>query len=248
MKAIIIAAGQGTRLRPHTDTRPKCMVEVAGRPLLRHQVTAFNLAGIHDVVVIRGYRGRAIDCGGVRFVDNRRYPEHQILMSLFSARAELCGDVLISYGDIIYRPEIAGALAEAPTPGCLVIDELWADAYEGRTDHPVEQAELCQVAPGGQVLEVGKQVGPERAFGEFIGFARFSGPLLARLCAIYFEALSRPDAPFGAASSLREAYLTDLVNEAIKRGESFSTLPIEGGWREIDTVQDFERAQAAVDW
>ncbi len=248
MKAIVIGAGQGTRLRPHTDTRPKVMVDVAGRPVLHHQLLAFQRAGIEDVVVIRGYRRRAVFGPGVRTVHNRRFFEHQILMSLMSAGTELCGDLVVSYGDIVYHPDIVPALVNTATPGCLVVDTEWAQTYDGRDAHPVAQAELCNIAPSGLVTEVGKQVGPEHAFGEFIGLARFSAPLLARLTALYQTALqTRPDAPFGAARSLREAYLTDLVNEGIARDEAFSVLAIEGGWREIDTVQDLERAHDAID-
>ncbi len=249
MKAIVIAAGRGTRLRPYTDRRPKCMVEVAGRPLLHHQIAAFRAAGIDDIVVICGYRARAIHAPGVRLVRNRHYGQHQILMSLFSAAHELCGDVIVSYGDIIYAPEIVSTLAAISTPGCLVVDEAWASTYEGRSDHPVGQAELCEAAPSGMVREVGKQVGPTNAFGEFIGLARFSSGLLARLVSRYYEAVALgAERPFGAATSLKEAYLTDLVCEAIARDEAFSMLAIEGGWREIDTVQDLERAHDAVTW
>lgn len=249
MKAIVIAAGRGTRLRPHTDHRPKCMVEVAGKPVLHRQIEAFRAAGIHDIVVIAGYRHRAIDARGIRVVRNRDYANHQILMSLFTAADELCGDVVVSYGDIVYRPEIVTTLASIATAGCLVVDEGWEKAYEGRDDHPVAQAELCRAAPSGMVREVGKHVGPDGAFGEFIGLARFSSGLLGRLVSRYYEALAvGPDRPFGAASSLREAYLTDAINELIMRDEAFSMLAIDGGWREIDTVQDLERAHGAVNW
>lgn len=249
MKAIVIAAGRGTRLRPHTADRPKCMVEVAGRPLLHHQIAAFRAAGISDIVVIVGYRARAVTAPGVRLVKNRHYAEHQILMSLFSAAPELVGDVIVSYGDIIYHPNIVATLAGICTPGCLVVDEGWEATYADRTDHPIEQAELCRTAPSGMVREVGKHVGPEGAFGEFIGLARFSASLLGRLVGRYYEAVAvGPERPFGAASSLKQAYLTDLVNEGIARDEAFSMLAIDGGWRELDTVQDLERAHEAVTW
>lgn len=249
MKAVVIAAGQGTRLRPYTNDRPKCMVEVAGKPILHHQMAAFAKCGIDDVVVVRGYKGRAIDAPGVRFVDNRDYANNNILVSLFTADAELAGDVIISYGDIVYHPSVLSALLDTPGPCTLVIDEAWQKTYQGRSDHGVDQAELCTVSNFGLVTEVGKHVGAEDAFGEFIGLARFSGAFTARMWSAYMAALSGGmDAPYGKAPSLRKAYLSDLLNMAIEDGEPVGVLATEGGWREIDTVQDLERAHAAIDW
>jgi choline kinase len=253
-RAIIIAAGQGTRLRPYTDDRPKCMVEIAGRPMLHHQMRALRAHGISEFVIIRGYLGDRIvpDAPeGVRFVDNTDFKNNNILMSLFTAGPNLVGDCVVGYADIVYHPDVVRAVLSSPAPGALIVDRQWQTAYEGRTDHPVTEAELCRLNRSlpGLVEEVGKQVGPGGAYGEFIGLARFRAPLVARLWAHYSAALYRGvDAPLGNAPSLRKAYLTDLVNEAIADGEYFAAVPIDGRWREIDTVQDLERARAIVNW
>lgn len=249
MKAIVIAAGQGTRLRPHTADRPKCMVEVAGRPLLHHQLAALRGAGVDDITVIGGYKLRGIAASGARIVANREYATNNILMSLFTAGPALVGDVIVSYGDIIYAPPIVEALVESHAPGTLVVDRAWQRIYEGRTDHPASEAELCEISPHGLVTRVGKKVGPERAFGEFIGLCKLTAPLVAKLWALYLEAVSRGDGePYGDAPTLRRAYLTDIFNAAATRGEMFGVLAIEGGWREIDTVQDLERARRGLEW
>ncbi|MCA9544228.1 MAG: phosphocholine cytidylyltransferase family protein [Myxococcales bacterium] len=249
MKAIIIAAGQGKRLRPHTDHKAKTMVEINGRALLHRQVDALRAAGVDDIVVIRGYKAGTVQADGVRYIENADFANNNILESLMCAGDELVGDVIVSYGDIFYRPEIAAALARSYLPGTLVVDRAWADVYDGRDDHPVAQAELCELSEFGLVTRVGKQVGPENAFGEFIGLARFSAPLLARLMARYLLARGRGlDVPFGSAPSLRQAYLTDLINDGIAHGESIGVLATDGGWREIDTVQDYERAQGTIRW
>ena len=247
MKAIVIAAGQGTRLRPYTDDRPKCMVEVGGKPILHHQLDAFAANGIKDVVVI-GLQAWN-HSPSATLISNAEYMTNNILMSLFSASEELVGDVLVTYGDIVYTADTVERLLSSPTAGSLIIDVDWAKTYEGRTDHPLDQAELAEVTPGGVVTRVGKSIGPEYAYGEFIGLAQFKAPLLARLWALYLRALARGDEqPYIHAPTFRKAYLTDLVNDAINAGESFSAIPIAGGWREIDTVQDLERAQASGLW
>ncbi len=261
MKAIIIAAGMGQRLRPYTADRPKCMVEIKGRSLLERQVDAYRAAGIEEIIVIRGYKGRQIQLPGLTYIDNHDFRNNNILESLFCAKDHLFGDVMISYGDITFHPDLIKGLLPVQAPISLVIDLDWASVYEGRDDHPVEQAELCEVmslpAEGmlrsehiHRITEIGKQVTPNRARGEFIGLCKIHAPALARLCAIYEHALLNGlDQPYVHAPSLRKAYLSDLFNDAIKRDEFIQPFFFKGGmWREIDTVQDYERAQETVTW
>ncbi len=118
MKAIIVAAGRGRRLGPETDEIPKCMVEVAGRAILHRQLDALAAAGVDDVVIVRGYRGDKIapPAGGppLRFVENPDWAENNILTSLLYAEREMKDGFLFSYSDIVFAPEHARRLAEAP--------------------------------------------------------------------------------------------------------------------------------------
>lgn len=249
MRAIIIAADPGAGLSPLTDDRPQCMVEVAGKPILHHQLQAYQRAGIDDIVVIGGYKMRGIDAPGARVIPCRDYKTSDLLMSLFSAGTAFVGDVLVSYGDIFFAPEIAEALLESHAPGTLVVDRAWERIYEGRTGRTIDDAELCEISPHGVVTRVGRRVGPERAFGEFIGLARLNASMVAKMWALYIGALeSGDDRPYGDAESLRKAVLTDLINHAVARGEMFGVLAIEGGWREIHTIQDLERASTGLEW
>src|SRR5450755_4649176 len=191
MKAIIVAAGRGRRLGSETEEIPKCMVEVAGRAILHRQLDALAAAGVDDVVIVRGYRGDKIapPAGGppLRFVENPDWAENNILTSLLYAEREMKDGFLFSYSDIVFAPEHARRLAEAPGPVALVIDRRWRDAYEGRTLHPVSEA--------------------EEAAGEFIGLARFSAEGAEALSEVWREARAvGRKAPFGAAATLDQAY------------------------------------------
>ena len=248
MKAIIIAAGQGTRLRPHTANKPKCMVEVAGRPILHHQIAALRASGIKDIVVVGGYKRQAIQGPGIRVVANAEFMTNNILMSLFAAGTEFHGDCIVSYGDIVYSPRIVSALCDSFFPSALVVDAAGRELRRAHR-HPVEQAELAEVATNGLVVRVGKNIGPENAWGEFIGLAKFDSAAIARFWAMYLDQLAQgDDAPFIHAPTLRKAYLTDLLNHAISEGEHLGIVPIEGGWREIDTLQENERIQTSSRW
>ena len=255
MKAIIVAAGRGRRLGQETDDIPKCMVEVAGRAILHRQLDALAAAGVDDVVVVRGYLGDRIapPAGGppLRFVENPDWAENNILTSLLFAEAEMAGGFMFSYSDIVFAPEHARRLAEAPGPVAMVIDRRWRDAYEGRTLHPVSEAELARVEGNGAaatVTRVGKRlVSADEACGEFIGLARFSAEGAAALVEVWREALAHGRrTPFGAAGSLDQAYLSDGLNAMAARGLALRPLFIDGLWREIDTEQDLARAQETI--
>jgi choline kinase len=255
MKAIIVAAGRGRRLGRETEAIPKCMVRVAGRPILHRQIEALAAAGVGEVVIVRGYRGDRIapPAGGppVRFVDNPAWADNNILTSLFHAEAEMRDGFVFSYSDIVFAPEHARRVVAAPGPVALVIDRRWRDAYEGRTQHPVSEAELARVVDGADgpfVGRVGKRLVAEaEAAGEFTGLARFTAAGAAALAEVWRQAVARGrETPFGAAATLNNAYLSDGLNAVAEQGPALRPVLVDGGWREIDTEQDLARAEASV--
>lgn len=255
-RAIIIAAGRGKRLGGHTDEIPKTMVPVAGKPILHWQLDALAAAGVTDVTVIRGYQGHRMDGGWhpLRFVENPGWERNNILASLMHAEAALGGGALVSYADIVYAPTVAAALIAAgrqtaadAVDAWLVIDRGWRDAYEGRDQHPISEAELARVdETSGTVVRVGKRlVAPSDAAGEFIGLALLSARGAAALSRIWRSAIESGglDAPFGNAPVLRQAYFSDGLNAIIDGGGRCVPVFIDGCWREIDTEQDLAAAE-----
>ena len=183
MRALIIAAGRGSRLEHFTDERPKCMVEVAGSSILNHQLRALRAHGVEDLHIIRGYLADRLVVPGAHYHANPDWERNNILHSLFCAEEAFVGPCLTSYSDIVYTKEVVGAALASPFDVGLVVDRQWASAYEGRDDHPPEQAELALVDERGHVQRVGKSVRPEQgALGEFIGLASYSAQG-ARACA-----------------------------------------------------------------
>jgi L-glutamine-phosphate cytidylyltransferase len=256
-KAIIIAAGRGRRLMPYTDEMPKCLVPVDRRSILGIQVEAFRAHGVRDLVIIRGYLGDVLAArvdevgGGVRFVDNREWEHNNILESLFCAEQEIDGPVLLTYSDIIFTPEVVGRLMSAPGDVCLVIDRAFRDIYQGRSDHPLPEAEVSDLDEGGLVRRVGKRaLPPDDAYGEFIGLAKLSAAGSTWLRQAWRDLSAqyrgRESEPFQRAPSFRAAYLTDMLQHLIDTGHPIHPVAIDGQWREIDTVQDLERARAVL--
>ena len=257
-RAILIAAGRGKRLGPHTEDVPKCMVPVGAKPILGWVWDAFRAAGIEELVVIRGYRGDVLESfvrqltPRVTFVDNPAWQSNNVLLSLACARAHLDRPCLISYSDILFTPAVARAAAQSPAEIALVIDREFRAIYEGRTEHPLEEGEVADLMPDGSVARVGKRaLPPAEAIGEFIGLTKL-GPRGVATVARTLDTLARrydgrDDQPFQRAATYRNAYLTDLWQELIDGGIRLDPVLIEGSWREIDTGQDLERARQLVE-
>jgi choline kinase len=248
MKAIIVAAGPGSRLRPLTEEKPKCLLEVGGKTILQWALDALRKNGVNDIVIVRGHKKHAINHPDIRYYYNPNYLENNILVSLFYAESEMKDGFLFSYSDILYDEAIVRKLLQSKHDISIVVDADWAKMYEKRTLHPTDEAELVRVKDG-KVIQISKFMNPDVAHGEFIGLAKFSekgAEILARnykrcldnsWCG--FKELQR----FHDSTSFEKAYLTDILQELIDRGYPIHNVGIKGGWMEIDTLQDLQKAR-----
>ena len=115
MRALILAAGRGSRMGALGDVRPKCLVELDGRPLLDRQLAALRAGGARDIGIVRGYRRDMLERPALTCFDNDRWSETNMVMSLACAAEWLrAGPVIVSYGDIFYRGDLIRGLAGAP--------------------------------------------------------------------------------------------------------------------------------------
>lgn len=246
MNAIIIAAGRGSRLQDYTEERPKCMVPVAGRSILDHQLAALRHHGIDDIHIIRGYLADRLVVDGATYHRNAKWRDNNILHSLFCAESAMDGGFLSTYSDIVYTPEVVEAALTGPGEITLVVDRQWRHAYVDRQDHPVSQAELV-TADGDLVSAVGKHVGPHDAVGEFIGLATHTAQGAQWMRDAFARLRQRldDDDPFRHGRLFRKAYLADLYESMIEEGLPIHYAPIDGGWREVDTVEDLHAVNAA---
>ncbi len=244
MKAIIVAAGPGSRLKPFTDDKPKCLLDINGKTILQRTLEALRHNGVERIAVVRGYRGDLIDDPEAIYYENPKYEENNVLESLFYAEAEMDSEFILSYSDILYSSEIVAKLLGSRADIVLTVDTEWMRAYRGRSQHPVSEAELVKVEDS-RVLRIGKGiVNPEEAHGEFIGLAKFTRFGAEAMKKVYHRAASESlKAPFQQAASLEKAYLADMIQELIDTGNTVETIDIRGGWMEIDTPQDLAKAK-----
>ena len=244
MKAIIVAAGPGSRLRQITSNKPKCLIAIGGKTILERALEALRENRIEEIVVVKGYCSQLIDYPNITYYENPNYRENNILRSLFYAEREMDDDFIFSYSDIIFGNEIVAKLMNQTADIALTVDVNWRQRYQGRDQHPVSEAELVKVK-NGQVVKIGKEVVlPDEAHGEFIGLAKFTKSGAEAMRTAYHRiAEERPTAPFQHAASLDKAYMTDMIQELVDNGSLVRSIDIEGGWMEIDTPQDLEEVR-----
>ena len=249
MKAIIVAAGPGSRLNPFTKEKPKCLLKVGSKTILERALDAIRKNGVNDIIIVRGHKKDSINHPDIRYYDNPNYLENNILTSLFYAEKEMNDEFLFSYSDILYSEAIVQKILQSKHDFSIIVDVDWAKMYKNRTLHPTDEAELVRVNKDGMVIEISKFLNPEVARGEFIGLAKFSRKGAEIFVRNYKRCRDskwcgfRPNQRFHDATSFEKAYLTDMLQELIDRGYHVQNVDIKGGWMEIDTPQDLEKAR-----
>lgn len=202
MRAILLAAGVGSRFQSHSDATPPCLVEVGGKTLLRRHLDALATLGIFDAVVVVGYRkeqvaaeaGRGPAEVRVRIVENARYMRGNIL-SLWQACHESDDDVLIVDGDILFPQEMLARLLATPDMNAIAVDEQ-------RRDSGDRQRVVCE---DGWVVEVTRRVGQDaRVRGEAVGMLRLSADAAEILRGILDEFVETEKDSFGYEDAFRE--------------------------------------------
>jgi choline kinase len=241
MKVIVIAAGSGKRLGEETKNLPKYLISVNGKTIMEHQVGVLRKHGCTELIVITGPNKDRFPPGGAIYVEDKNYPQHDILGSLMEARSHISGEVLVVYSDIIFDDEVLSQVIKSDADIGIAVDLDWEKAYENRTEHPIAEAENVSLN-GDRVLEIRKNIVPGKNIGEFLGIMKLSPKGSETFVRKFLELEKTHKGPFQSAPSLQKAYLTDMIQEMVDSKIDVKPVMISGKWCEIDTVQDLERA------
>lgn len=247
-RAIILAAGEGQRLRPLTDSKPKCLVPLAGEPLLERQAAVLRRCGIDDIEVVTGYRSENIADLGFSCTKNEDYATTNMVSTLFCAHESMLqsGDLVVSYGDIVYQSDIMEKLLACDDEVCVVVDRQWRKTWDLRFDDPLSDAETLIVDENGYISELGKK--PEsysRIQGQYIGVMKFRSDKLADMLAFYEEMDRYGDYD---GKDFKNMYMTSFLQAMIDAGWRVKAVPVDGGWVEVDSTEDlqlYERLHSA---
>jgi choline kinase len=236
LTAIVLAAGVGSRLRPLTDTLPKCLVSLGRETILGRMVRLLVLHGAREIVVATGYREPQVREAlarvpvPVHFAPCPDYATTQNVVSLHRALARVSAghDVLKVDGDVALDGALLARLLEADGEAAALVDTSPA---------PPTEAMKVTVA-GGDITRFGKTLAADSAAGESIGVERFTAPTVPRLFAAMAQAVT---------DGRTDVYYEDVYNSLIGEGRlRMAAVPTAGlRWHEIDDLDDLMRARAA---
>lgn len=234
MKALILAAGRGSRMQHMTDNRPKCLVEFQGRTLLDRQIESLRNAGIQDIGIVTGYRREMLADRGMTEFHNPRWADTNMVSSLACADAWLSKEpCIISYSDIFFEPAAVSLLLASRADLAITYDPNWLDIWQRRFEDPLSDAETFRLNADGTLAEIGntpKTV--EEIQGQYMGLLRFGPAGWAEVIRIRSEM---------SDAERDKMHMTGTLQAVIREGR----VPVEavayrGNWGEIDSTTDLK--------
>jgi L-glutamine-phosphate cytidylyltransferase len=236
MKAVILAAGQGTRIRSVHGEHPKCLIEVDNTTILDHQLEALSKAGINDVAIVVGYEKEQIinhvvsrtpsQSQRIHFIENPAFAITNNIYSLWLAFEWLNGDsFIVLNADVIFDADILNT-AGSYAPISMIVDPLWRDET------------MKVIIHGDRVTQMSKKISRERFSGTYIGITIFSKAIQAR----FFDKI-RTLISAGRVNEFFNTAVQELVDEGVHVGYT-STDGL--AWAEIDDPMDLSFAQQNV--
>ena len=258
MKVIILAAGQGTRLRPLTDHCPKCMVEVNGKSIIERQLDTMHSWGIEDkdITIVAGYRNDVLKekfkDTEVKFIVNKEYETTNMVCSLMCARnlMETEDDILISYGDIIYNKEVLEKILKTEEDMSVVVDDGWYEYWSARCENPLDDAETLMFDRNDYLTEIGQKTSDlNKVQSQYIGLMRFKGAGLQAVLDLSAEAERRSEsgqALWRTERTYAKMYMTDLLQGLIDENYKLKAVHIQRGWFEIDDCDDLKVVESQL--
>ena len=227
--AVILAAGPGNRLLPHTAHKPKCLTEVGGQPILTYQIAALRACDIRDIVIVVGYLAGQIRAHvepSIALVENRDYATTNSSYSLWLARNYLRGGFIHLNSDLLFEPELLAELLAAPDENAVIVDR------HVRAGSDMMKAEM----DGRRILRMAKDL-TAVASAEVVGPAKF-GPRGAEMLIDRLTHLSDR----GDRGQWAYSVFGDLAPAL-----AFSGVDNPGRfWAEVDTAADAREADRRI--
>lgn len=245
MKAIILAAGQGTRLKKYTGNLPKGMLIFQGKTIIERQIEMYRMCGINDISVVRGFAADKITYEGVKYYFNKDFEITNMVESFLTARNEFDDDIILSYSDILFSQEMLRTMMDSDEDFSVAVDGNWKKYWQMRYGKIDFDTESLRIDNKGYITSLGLE-NPlmDEIDARYVGLLKFSKKALADILYIwninYVEYQDRPWQQSG--KSIRKAYMTDLLNSLIQEGRLVKAVSFEGGWIEFDTDEDYEKA------
>lgn len=245
VKAIILAAGQGTRLKKYTQELPKGMLNFMGKTIIERQIELFRKAGILDIIIVKGFASDKINYKDVKYYVNHDYENTNMVESLMSAKEEFNDDIIISYSDILFDQSMLEELIKNPGDYVVAVDDNWKDYWIERYGMIDFDTESLVIDENDNIKSIGKENPKiEEIDSRYIGLLKFSTRGMKKID----ETLTRDYEEYSnkawkqSGKPIRQAYMTDLLHAISEMGEKVKAHRFNNGWIEFDTNEDYEKA------
>ena len=231
MKAIILAAGRGSRMNEMTELHPKGLTHLAGRSLLSYQVKALQLAGIKNIGIVTGYRSECFEHYSFTKFHNKIWQETNMVSSLMCAENWLKNEeCIISYSDIFYGSEVIKNLSENKDEIAISYDPKWKELWQKRFVNPLDDCETFLCDGDNYLLEIGnKPEAIDDVQGQYMGLLKITPK---GFCEIQ-RALSGMPEQF-----VQKLDMTGMLKILLKRGTRIKCLANKEDWGEVDSQLD----------
>jgi len=232
VKAIILAAGRGSRMKSLTDERPKCMVELRGKTLLAWQLEALRGAGISEIAVVTGYKRELLASQELVEFHNPRWAQTNMVSSLACAEAWLQQEpCIVSYSDIFYSPVAVQSLMSCKASLAVTYDPNWLELWTERFGDPLLDAETFRMTGAGQLAEIGnKPTSVDDIQGQYMGLLRFTPEGWAEV--VRLRSALTPQ-------QCDKVHMTNTLQQVIEAGRvAIQAVEYTGEWGEVDSAED----------
>ncbi|MBK5417403.1 NTP transferase domain-containing protein [Pseudomonas sp. TH31] len=232
MKAIILAAGRGSRMKSLTNERPKCMVELRGKTLLEWQLEALRGAGISEIAVVTGYKRELLASQGLVEFHNPRWAQTNMVSSLACAEAWLQQEpCIVSYSDIFYSPVAVQSLMNSNASLAVTYDPNWLELWTERFGDPLLDAETLRMTGAGNLAEIGnKPTSVDDIQGQYMGLLRFTPEGWAEV--VRLRSALTPE-------QCDKVHMTNTLQQVIEAGQvAIQAVAYTGEWGEVDSAED----------
>lgn len=245
MKAIILAAGQGTRLKKYTENLPKGMLSFQGKTIIERQIETYRRCGIEDIIIVTGFAADKINYRDIRYYENEDYENTNMVESLMVAKAEFTEDVIVSYSDVLFEENMLQQMITAKGDYLVAVDRNWKVYWEARYGEVDFDTESLSLDNDNNIIELGKEnPNLEDIDARYVGLLKFTKSGLNTIQDILDkdreEYMDKPWKQSG--KTIRKAYMTDLLQAIIESGNRVKAELFENGWIEFDTNEDYEKA------
>ena len=239
-RCLILAAGEGKRLRPFTNDIPKALVPFLGQPLIFYQLDTLLRTGIENIAISTGFQAEAFNDIGHDLYFNPDFNKTNMIESLIAARnyfQDIDEDLIISYGDIIYQRNNLEKVLNEKGDIVVMVDDNWLDLWSIRNEDPLLDAETMRFdRVNGKIIEIGKKPkGLEEIESQYTGLLKISKNKLADFLNFY-DCLDRDRLYDG--NTFSNMYMTSFLQLLIESGWKVVPAHVQHGWLEVDTVSD----------